>query len=102
MERYRLVEAVTTPTVVDICWTAKSGAKVYGHTRLVPGETYEMPEGDTLLRESLIGATEKVQYTKSYEELLKSYGVKYDIVPPTCHCRKVPSIVFHCVEVYEA
>lgn len=108
---YKLIDAVTIPTNIDICWRS-NGAIVYGTVRIEPGKTYESVKlksgrevsltDDPMLRSSLADATEKVQYTKSYEELLKSYGVKYDIVPPTCHCRKVPSIVFHCVEVYEA
>lgn len=100
MERYRLVSAVTIPTNVDVCWR-KNGSVVYGFVRLEPGEEYEM-EDDALLRKSLIGSVEKVAYTKDFEEKLKENNVKYDIVPPSCHCRKTPSIVFHNVEVFQA
>lgn len=99
MERYRLISAVTVPTVVDICWR-KKGATVYGFVRLEPGEDYALAD-DPMLRQSLIDATEKVTYTKSFEERLKKDGVAYTIVPPSCRCRKTPSLVFHSVEVFE-
>lgn len=99
MERYRLISAVDVPMNVDICWK-KKGAIVYGFSRLIPGEEYDMPD-DPIHRQSLIDATAKVTYTKDFEDVLKRNNVDYQIVPPSCHCRKTPSIVFHNVEVYE-
>lgn len=101
MEHYRLISAVTIPTNVDVCWK-KNGSTVYGFVRLEPGEEYEMKSDDPIFRKSLMDATEKVAYTKSFEEALKKANVAYEIVPPSCRCRKTPSLVFHNVEIFEA
>lgn len=101
MKHYRLISAVTIPMNVDVCWR-KNGATVYGFVRLEPGEEYDLPDDDDLLKKSLEDATAKVTYTKSFEETLKKANVSYEVVPPSCRCKKTPTIVFHDVEVYDA
>lgn len=107
---YKLIDAVTEPTNVDICYR-NNGMTNFGFVRVNPYEEYHSVklksgkeiflEDDELLRKSLQDATEKVTFTEAFEARLKEHNVIYQIVPPSCRCRKTPSIVFHNIEVFE-
>lgn len=97
MEYYKLVDVMTTPTNVSVLTKRQGGGTVYGHVRLEPGMAYEMPTDDPIFRKSIIAAT--ADTTMAKKEVLDMNDIKYEIIRPTCHCRK-PFIRMKCVEVF--
>lgn len=98
MEYYKLVDVMTTPISVSVLTKSKLGGNVYGTKRLEPGMAYEMPTDDPAFRQSIIVATADTQMAK--KDLLDENGISYEVVKPSCHCRK-PFLRFKCVEVFE-
>ena len=98
MEYYKLVDVMTTPINVSVLTKRQGGGTVYGHVHLEPGMAYEMPLNDPVFRKSIMAAT--TDTTMAKKNVLDASGIKYDIIRPTCHCRK-PFIRLKCVEVFE-
>lgn len=98
MEYYKLVDVVTTPINVSVLTKRKAGGTVYGHVRLEPGMSYEMPINDPDFRKSIMAATTNTEM--SHKQLLDANGIQYEVIKPTCHCRK-PYLRMKCIEVFE-
>ena len=98
MEYYKLVDVITTPINVSVLTKRPAGGNVYGHVRLEPGMAYEMPQNDPLFRGSILAATTNTEMT--HKQLLDEKGIKYEVIKPSCHCRK-PYLRVKCVEVFE-
>lgn len=97
MEYYKLVDAVTSPINVHVM-TKMGNSTVYGHKRLDPGMAYEMPVDDEPFRQSIQNATSDTDMKN--RSLLDELGISYEVVKPSCHCRK-PYLRFKCVEVFQ-
>lgn len=97
MEYYKLVDAVTSPINVRVL-TRMGSTSVYGTKRLDPGMAYEMPENDEPFKTSIRQATSSTEMKN--KEMLDELGIEYEVVKPSCHCRK-PYLKFKCVEVFE-
>lgn len=98
MEYYKLVDVITTPINVSVLTKGKTGGHVYGHVRLEPGMAYEMPTDDPEFRKSIKSATTNTEM--SHKQTLDEKGIPYEVVKPSCHCRK-PYLRVKCVEVFE-
>lgn len=98
MEYYKLVDVITTPINVSVLTKRKGGGTVYGRVRLEPNMAYEMPTDDPDFRKSIIAATTNTEM--SHKQALDDSGVRYEVIKPTCHCRK-PFLKVKCVEVFE-
>lgn len=98
MEYYKLVDVMTTPATVSVLSKRPAGGKVYGRVTMEPGMAYEMPKNDPDFRSSIIAATQDTAMVN--QELLDRSGIQYEIIRPSCHCRK-PYLRFKCVEVFE-
>lgn len=98
MEYYKLVDVVTTPINVSVLTKRAAGGTIYGRVRLEPGMAYEMPKNDPEFRKSIMAATTDTEM--SHKSLLDANGIRYEVIKPSCHCRK-PYIRMKCVEVFE-
>lgn len=98
MEYYKLVDVMTTPINVSVLTKRQGGGTVYGHVRLEPGMAYEMPTDDPEFRKSIMAATTDTEM--AYKNVLDENGIRYEVVKPSCHCRK-PYLKMKCVEVFE-
>ena len=98
MEYYKLVDVMTTPANISVLTKRPKGGNVYGHVSMEPGMAYEMPENDPEFRKSILAATQNTEMTN--QELLDQNGIEYEVMRPSCHCRK-PYLKFKCVEVFE-
>ena len=98
MEYYKLVDVMTTPINLSVLTKRPAGGNVYGHVHLEPGMAYEMPQNDPQFRKSILAATSNTPM--SNRDLLDSKGIRYEVIKPTCHCRK-PYLRMKCVEVFD-
>lgn len=98
MEYYKLVDVMTTPATVSVLTKRKAGGRVYGRVTMEPGMAYEMPTDDEEFRNSILAATQNTEM--SNKDLLDKQGIEYEVIRPSCHCRK-PYLRFKCVEVIE-
>lgn len=98
MEYYKLIDVMTTPVNASVLTKRKGGGTVYGRVRLEPGMAYEMPLNDPDFRKTIMAV--KAEAEMGFERILKKDGIKYEIIRPSCHCRK-PFLKFNCVEVFE-
>ena len=103
LTKVHIVKAMVFPVVMYGCesWTIKKAERqsnVYGHVRMEPGMAYEMPKNDPEFRKSILAATQNTEMTN--QELLDQNGIEYEVMRPSCHCRK-PYLKFKCVEVFE-
>lgn len=98
MEYYKLVDVMTTPATVSVLTKRKAGGRVYGRVTMEPGMAYEMPTDDEEFRNSILAATQNTEMTN--KDLLDEQGIEYEVIRPSCHCRK-PYLRFKCVEVIE-
>lgn len=97
MEFYKLVDVLKDPINVSVLTKRAKGGSVYTYKRMEPGMAYEMPTDDPIFRKSIIAAT--ADTTMAKKEVLDMNDIKYEIIRPTCHCRK-PFIRMKCVEVF--
>lgn len=98
MEYYKLVDVMTTPATVSVLTKRKAGGRVYGRVTMEPGMAYEMPTDDEEFRNSILAATQNTEMRN--KDLLDEQGIEYEVIRPSCHCRK-PYLRFKCVEVIE-
>lgn len=98
MEYYKLVDVMTTPATVSVLTKRKAGGRVYGRVTMEPGMAYEMPTDDEEFRNSILAATQNTEMAN--KDLLDEQGIEYEVIRPSCHCRK-PYLRFKCVEVIE-
>lgn len=98
MEYYKLVDVMTTPATVSVLTKRQAGGRVYGRVSLEPGMAYEMPADDADFRSSILAATQDTPM--SNKDLLDEHGIKYEVIKPSCKCRK-PFLRFKCIEVIE-
>ena len=98
MEYYKLVDVMTTPATVSVLTKRQAGGRVYGRVTLEPGMAYEMPQDDEFFRNSIIAATQDTEMKN--KDLLDQNGIRYEVIRPTCRCRK-PYLRFKCIEVIE-
>lgn len=98
MEYYKLIDAITVPTNVQVETINKDGSHRAYFVRLEPGMAYEMPTDDPAFRSSVLAAT--TDCTMDLKSLLDELGAKYEVIKPRCHCKK-PYIKVRCVEVIE-
>lgn len=98
MEYYKLVDVMTTPATLSVLTKRQAGGKIYARVTLEPGMAYEMPKDDIDFRSSILSATQDTDMKN--KELLDDNGIKYEVIKPSCKCRK-PYLRFKCVEVIE-
>lgn len=96
MEYYKLIDAITVPTNVQVTTKNKRGGYYAHFVRLEPGMAYEMPTDDPEFRKSVLAA--KTDCTMELRSMLDQMGADYEVIKPNCHCRKA-FLRVKCVEV---
>jgi len=96
MEYYKLIDAITVPTNVQVTTKNDRGGYISKFVRLEPGMAYEMPTDDPEFRRSVLAA--KTDVKMDFKEMLDEMGAEYEVFKPNCHCRK-PFLKVKCVEV---
>lgn len=96
MEYYKLIDAITVPTNVQVTTKNERGGLISHFVRLEPGMAYEMPADDPEFRKSVLSAD--TSCTMEVKSMLDQIGARYEVVKPHCHCRK-PFLRVKCVEV---
>lgn len=100
MVTYKLIDAIKVPLTISVA-SKKDGYVRYGYTRLEPNKVYEVPEGDTVLLNSLKNAKSKKGYSEKLEALLQECGANYKVEYCQSCGGKVRKIEYYVIEVME-
>lgn len=96
-KKYKLIDIIEYPTKINVA-TKKKGYMQYAQMILEPNKVYVIPEGDTVLEQSLFNAEFRRDYSPQMEALFKDNGIPYRVeLCRVCGGRK-RKIVYHPVE----
>lgn len=95
--KFKLKDGI--PNSITIRFMETHGtSQVYTHKTFEPGKVYGFEDNDDLARKTLLAATTKIKRREDLVDLFNRNNIEFQLIPPSCHCQKVPFMEFHPIE----